>query len=372
MRRLRFGVIGAGAVASTHLMAMRSVPEAEVVAVADVSVERARALAERYCVPKAYESAEELLQGCDVDALDVLTPHHLHTAIVRVAAKAGKHVLVEKAIADSVGAAKEMIQICRAHGVTLGGILQNRFTDAARTVKQMVQDKALGRVFLACASVLVQRSREYYNTAPWRGERPGGGVLMINAIHVLDLLQWLIGVPTRVVAQTASAIHGVEAEDVAAGMFEWENGTLALFRVTTAATAEIPPELEICGDRGMAAIFESLGDAALWCSTCARVRSLAERWSEYISHYHEQQPIVPAQPLPQAHAANIADFVAAVRDKRSPLVDGVEACKSLLLIDAIRRSAAAGGWVEVANSGASADSNHNAVEEGSNAAGSYS
>ncbi len=343
----RFGLIGAGAVAETHILAMRMVPDVSVVAVADVNLIRAKTLAEQYQISEVYETAEELLARSSLDAVAILTPHHLHLPGTMAAARAGKHVLVEKAIADSVAAADEMIEVCRTQGVTLGGIFQNRFTPAARALKQAVQDESLGRIFLASVSVKVQRSVEYYRRAPWRSRRPGGGVLMINAIHVLDLLQWLIGMPHRLLARTATAVHPLEAEDLATGLLEWDSGAIAVLQATTAAMPEIPPELEIHGDRGTAAIFESIGDVGFWASTLHRRTPLLERWSAYASHYHEQQATVPRQALPEPHAEQIRDFVAAVRHARRPLVDGTEARKALVIVEALRRSAELGEWVKL-------------------------
>lgn len=345
----RFGLIGAGGVAETHILAMRMLPDVQAVAVADVDPARAKALAERYRIPGVYDTAEALLAGAPVDAVAILTPHHLHLPAVRAAARAGKHVLVEKAMAHTVAAADEMIAVCRAHRVTLAGIFQNRFTPAARALRQAMQDGSLGRIFLASVSVKLRRSGEYYRRAPWRGRKDeaGGGVLMIQAIHTLDLLQWVMGTPRRVLGRIGTVVHPAEVEDLAVGFLEWDTGAVAVLQATTAAVPEFPPELEIHGDRGTAAIFDSRGYLAFWSSTLDRPSSLPERWALYASHYHEQEATAPSQASPEPHAEQIRDFVAAVREGRPPLVDGVEARKALVIIDALYRSAELGEWVEV-------------------------
>lgn len=345
----RFGLIGAGGVAETHILAMRMLPDVQAVAVADVDPARAKALAERYSIPGVYDSVEALLAGAPVDALAILTPHHLHLSAVRAAARAGKHVLVEKAMAHSVEAADEMIAVCRAHRVTLAGIFQNRFTPGARALRQAVQDGSLGRIFLASVSVKLRRSAEYYQRAPWRARKDeaGGGVLMIQAIHTLDLLQWVMGMPLRVLGRTATVVHPVEVEDVALGFFEWESGASAVLQATTAAAPEFPPELEVHGDRGTAAIFDSRGYLAFWSSTLDRPSSLPERWSLYAAQFREQEATVPSQVSPEPHAEQIRDFVAAVREGRPPLVDGTEARKVLVVIEALYRSAERREWVEL-------------------------
>ncbi|HLG44494.1 MAG TPA: Gfo/Idh/MocA family oxidoreductase, partial [Nitrospirales bacterium] len=171
----RFGLIGAGVAAEIHVPAMRRVPDVQVVAIADTNRARADAVANQFDIPRVYESTEALLAGTPVDAVAILTPHHLHLPAVRAAARAGAHVLVEKAMAHTVAAADEMIAICRAHAVTLAGIFQNRFTPAARALREAVQGRSLGRIFLASVSVKLRRSAEYYQGGPWRGRRDEAG-----------------------------------------------------------------------------------------------------------------------------------------------------------------------------------------------------
>lgn len=345
----RFGLIGAGVAAELHVPAMRAVPDVEVAAVADVDRARARALADRLQIPEVYEGTDALLAHASVDALAILSPHHLHLSAVRAAVRKRKHVLVEKAIAHTVDAADEMIELCRVGGVTLGGILQYRFTPAARSLKEVVLSGALGRVFLASVSVKLHRAPDYYTRAPWRGRKAeaGGGVLMIQAIHILDLLLWAMGMPRRVLARTATAAHTVEVEDVAAGVLEYRDGSLAVLQATTGATPDNPPELEIHGDRGTAATVDNRGHLLFWSSTLDHPAPLADRWRMIASEYREQAGDVPRQATTDPHAENVRDFVDAVRSGRPPLVDGIEARKALLVIDALYRSAENGTWAEL-------------------------
>ena len=270
-RPFRFGLIGAGVAAEIHVAAMRTVPGVEVHAIADVVPERARALATRYGIPEVHESGEALAARAPVDAVAVLTPHHLHLPYVVAAANAGRHVLVEKAIAHTVAAADELIDACRARGVTLAGIFQNRFTPAARRLREAVGGGALGRVFLASVTVKEHRPPAYYLGSPWRGRKAeaGGGVLMIQAIHMIDLLLWVLGMPRRVVAQARTAVHDVEVEDVAVGLLEFEGGVMAALQATTGAMPEQPPSIEIHGDRGTATVSGSWGHLAFRLRTGA-------------------------------------------------------------------------------------------------------
>jgi UDP-N-acetyl-2-amino-2-deoxyglucuronate dehydrogenase len=347
---VRFGLVGAGAVAETHIRAIQSLSDATVVAVADANHARAKSLTARYGIPRSYGSVHELVEDSSVDAVDILVPHHLHLSVATAAARTGRHVLVEKSIAHTVGAADSIIAVCRSGGVILGGIFQNRFTAAGRSLRDAVQQGVLGRPLLATVTVKVRRTAGYYQDAPWRA-RPneaGGGVLMIQAIHTLDLLQWVMGMPHRALGWIATRVHQVAVEDIAVGLLEFANGAVAILQATTAAVPEIPPELEIHGDRGSAIVFDSRGYLGFWCSTLDQPVPLPERWKLYASHYHEQEGTVPTQASFEPHAENIRDFVAAVREGRPPQVDGPEARKALLLVDSLYRSAARRMWVDLA------------------------
>jgi predicted dehydrogenase len=181
--------------------------------------------------------------------------------MVRAAAQAGRHVLVDKAMAHTLAAADELIDVCRGQGVMLAGIFQNRFTPAARALRDTVRSGTLGRVFLASVTAKEHRSARYYRDAPWRGRKAeaGGGVLMIQAIHMIDLLQWVLGMPRRVLARTATAVHAVGVEDVAVGLLELEGGVMITVQATTAAWPEQPPSVEVLGDRRTAAVSGSWG-----------------------------------------------------------------------------------------------------------------
>jgi predicted dehydrogenase len=336
-RPFRFGLIGAGVAAEIHITAMQTLPDVEVRAIADAVPERARALATRFGIPEVHESGEELAARAPVDAVAVLTPHHLHLPYVLAAARAGRHVLVEKAMAHTLAAADEQIDACRTHGVTLAGIFQNRFTLAARRLSETVTSGELGRVFLASVTVKEHRSPSYFLASPWRGRKAeaGGGVLMIQAIHMIDLLLWVLGMPRRVVAHTRTAVHDVGVEDVAIGLLEFEGGVTAALQATTGAMPEQPPAVEIHGDRGTATVSGSWGHLAF------RLRTAAEPAGDLASEPR------PAGPAVEPYAAQIADFVAAVRERRPPLVDGAEARKALVVVDALYRSAGKREWVTI-------------------------
>jgi predicted dehydrogenase len=345
----RFGLVGAGGAAELHAQAIARVPDAEVAAVADVDRARADALARRHAIPAVFESAEALLDGAAVDAVAILSPHHLHLAAVRAAAARGKPVLVEKPLAPTVKDAEAMIQVCRHHNVVLGGILQYRFTPGARRLRETVRGGALGQIFLVSVTGKFRRSADYYAVAPWRGRKSeaGGGVLMTQAIHTLDLLLYAMGMPRRVHGRTATVVHGIEVEDLAVGWLEYGHDCLAVVEATTASIPEHPPQLDIHGAHGTAATFDNQGDVLFWSSTLDCPATLSERWLTQASAYKGQESGSYNQAVLEPHTENIGDFVAAVREGRSPLVDGPEATKVLRVIEALYASAASGMWVEL-------------------------
>jgi predicted dehydrogenase len=345
----RFGLIGAGGAAALHVPAMRTLPGIEVAAIADVDRSRAEEIATRYAIPEVFESTEALLANASVEALAVLSPHHMHLAAVRLAAERGVHVLVEKALAPTAEDADRMVEICKRHQVVLGGVLQYRFTPGARRLRQAVQDGSLGRIFLASVTAKFRRSADYYTSAPWRGRKAeaGGGALTTQAIHTLDLLIYAMGMPRRVYARTATVVHRIEVEDLAVGLLEYGPDCVAVLQATTAAVPENPPQLEIHGVRGTAATFDNEGQVLFWASTLDAPGSLPDRWRTHASAYQGQESGSYNQAVLAPHAENIADFVAAVQEGRTPQVDGVEAGKVLRVIGALYASSASGIWVDL-------------------------
>jgi predicted dehydrogenase len=345
----RFGLVGAGGAAALHVPAMRSLPDVEVAAIADVDGQRAAALATRYDIPEAYDSTEDLLAKTSVDALAVLSPHHQHLSAVRLAAERGVHVLVEKALAPTVDDANAMIKVCRERDVVLGGILQYRFTPGAQQLRRVVQGGVLGRVFSASVTAKFRRSADYYASAPWRGRKAeaGGGALTTQAIHTLDLLIYVMGMPRRVWGRTATVVHRIEVEDLAVGLLEYRPDCLAVVHATTAAVPEQPPELEIHGASGTAVTCDNQGEVLFWASTLDRPSTLSDRWRTQASAYQGQESGSYNQAALEPHAKNIADFVVAVRTGGTPQVDGFEASKVLRVIDALYASSASGMWVDL-------------------------
>ncbi len=335
MNRLHFGIIGVGNIAPVHAAAIAGTPEAELVAVATRDPERGRAFMAKFGAQWHADYAD-LLQRPDVDVVTICTPHDLHLPMTLAAAKAGKHVLCEKPMARTPAECDAMIEACDRAGVTLGVIFQSRFERLSRRLKALIDDGALGRLLWVSANTVWYRTDAYYRSGPWRGtwEHEGGGVLINQAAHALDLLLWLSGQPDRITARTRTLNHAIEVEDGALAILEYADTRLGLIQATTAAYPGYPERLEIVGTNG-SAIYHK-GQARLeW--------HLIEPREDHIEEAEiSSGAAAPMDITAAAHLAQFQDFAAAIREGRTPLIDGHEGRRSIAVIDAIYRSAREG------------------------------
>lgn len=335
---MRFAIIGVGSIAPIHAAAIRGVPGAELVAVATRHEGRGRAfVAEHGGV--WYADYRDLLAQAVPDVVAICTPHDLHAPMALAAAEAGAHVLCEKPLARNVAECDAMIAACEWAGVRLGVAFQSRFEPLSIRLKAALDSGRLGRLLWASANTLWYRSDEYYRSGPWRGTwaHEGGGVLINQAIHAIDLLIWLAGLPTRVTARTRTLNHAIEVEDAALAILEYADGRLGLIQATTIAHPGYPERLEFFGSSG-SAIFHK-GQAQLeW------------RLTDPVEEYTEEAEVSSGAARPMditaaGHTALYNDFVAAIQEGRAPLVDGRQGRHSVALVEAIYRSAASGGTV---------------------------
>lgn len=305
-----FGIVGAGMVARYHARAIEAIAEAtgaRLTAICRADAALADEAAAEFGVP-CEASLEALLERPDVDAVCLCSPSGLHAEQALQAARAAKHVLVEKPMALRLADADAMIAACRDAGVRLGVALQRRTDPASRALHDAIRAGELGRLVLGTATVPYFRPQSYYDSAAWRGtwSLDGGGALMNQGIHLVDLLLWLMGGEAEVVgASGGTAEHQIEVEDCVVAALRFSSGARGTIVATTAAAPGFPHRVEIYGSRGAGRIE---GDA----------------------------------PVPQEHALVVQDFVASIRAGRDPLVDGVEGRRSLALVLAVYEAAGLG------------------------------
>jgi UDP-N-acetyl-2-amino-2-deoxyglucuronate dehydrogenase len=338
--RARIAIIGLGMAVRPHARSLLDLSDRVEVAYAfSRSEERRSAFAATFPFPLTGD-LDRILKDASVQAVMLLTPPNTHLELVEAFARAGKHILLEKPLERSSERALRLVEAAEAAGVTLGVVLQHRFRAASEHLRQQIAAGALGE--LAAASVLSPwwRPQSYYDQ-PGRGtlERDGGGVLITQGIHTLDLMLSLTGPVAEVAAVAATtALHRMETEDFLGAGLRFANGAPGALMATTAAYPGMPERIELFGTRATAML-------AAGVVTTHHHDGRIERFGE------EQSTGGGADPMDfphDAHRALIADFLDAIAEHRSPRVSGREALKVHRLIDALLRSSAEKRTVRVA------------------------
>lgn len=338
----KFGVVGAGVIGPLHADAIGATEGAELGAVMDMDAARAQKLGEKYNLP-FYTDYAQFLQHPGLEVITICVPSGLHAKLGKLAAQAGKHVLVEKPIEVGLEAADSLIKTCREAGVKLGVISQQRFTPGIQQVRQALEAGRFGPLVLGEAVVKWYRTQQYYDSGEWRGtfELDGGGALMNQAIHYVDQLQWMMGQVSSIKAALATKTHNIEVEDVALALLTFANGALGTIQASTSVYPGLPERLEITGRDGTAIV--EAGKIKLWefKDEKGEVGSYG-RAPEASAATNEVSDSGAAEPSAVGytyHAAQYADFVTALRENREPLVNGEEARKPLEIILAIYQAA---------------------------------
>lgn len=342
--RFRFGIIGSGVIGPTHAAAIASLPDAVVAAVSDPIEERARKLADQYGVA-AYDDPQAMLQRESLDVVCVCTPSGEHGAHAAMAMRAGCHVVVEKPLEITVERIDALLGVQRETGRKLAVISQHRFDPASVRVRGLVRDGALGRLVLGNALVPWWRTQGYYDSGAWRGTwaLDGGGVLMNQSIHSVDLLQWLMGPVRSLHAYTDTLAHRMETEDVAVAVLRFESGALGTIAATTGGYPGTGTRIEVFGDRGSAAIetdaLSYLHLAGDETSTGAQGGELALGGTPSTGGGTASDPAALSH---NTHALQIADLIRAIREDGTPLVDGLAGRHPVAIIRGIYEAARTG------------------------------
>ncbi len=343
-KKLRFGIIGCGVIGRIHAQAITSLPDAQLVAVADIIPERAQELAEAFHVTP-YSDFQQMLAREQLDVVDVCTPSGMHGEHACQVMRSGPNVIVEKPMEISRAAIEEMLRVQQETGVKMAVISQHRFDPATRQVHDLVEEQAFGRLVLGNAIIPWWRSQAYYDSGEWRGtwELDGGGVLMNQSIHSIDLLQWLMGPVRSVFAYTDTLVHRMETEDVGVAVLRFANGALGTIAATTGAYPGVSTRIEIYGDKGSAVIEDD------HLSYLHLARDDREEVGPYgvgpgkraqrTENADTSAAQDPAALAIRSHALQIEDMMRAIREDGSPLLDGYAAKHPVEIILAIYESA---------------------------------
>ncbi len=348
MDRLRTGVVGCGKVADLHAAALRAAPQAELVACCSGRFERAMAVAAKYGIT-AYPGVEAMLADGRVQAVVIGTPHPRHAEPAVAAARAGAHVLVEKPLASSLADCDRMIAAARERRVTLGVISQRRFYAPSRRVREAIDAGKIGRPVLGSVTMFGWRDAAYYRSDPWRGswDGEGGGVLVNQAPHQLDLLLWYLGEPEELAGFWATLNHPtIEVEDTAVAVVRFRSGALGHIVASNSQNPALYGRVYVHGSNGASVGVQTDGGAMfiagvsgiaeppvndLW--TVPGEEEAAKRWREEDAAFFRS-----INPTEHYHRLQVEDFLQAAIDGRAPLVTGEDGRRTVELFTAIYRS----------------------------------
>ncbi len=341
------GIVGCGMIANFHARAIHDAKGAHLVACTDFKPELATAFAEKNGC-RAYQTLEEMLADPDIAVVTICSPSGAHRDPAVAAANAGKHLVVEKPLEVTVERCDEIIAACEKSGVKVAVTLQSRFHESSQLIKKAVDQKRFGQITMGDAYVKWYRSQEYYDSGAWRGTwaLDGGGALMNQAIHSVDLLLWLMGPVTEISAMTATMTHQrIEVEDVAVANIRFASGALGVIEATTTAYPGALKRIEVCGDQGTAVLEEE--DIHTWQFADETAEDEQIRKSMAGKTETGGGASDPSAIGHHGHTMVFEDLVRAIQEDGTPLIDGHEGRRSVEVICAIYESARTGQIVKL-------------------------
>ena len=258
MEKIRFGILGCGTIGDVHAKSIMALEDAELIAICDVNAERAAEYAKRYGV-KAYSDYGEMLADPDIDAVTICTPSGMHVEHSIQALKAEKHVLLEKPMALNSEDAKKICEEAEKSNKLLSVVFQMRFTKDIQYLKKIIKEGKLGRLVFCDLYMKYWRDKAYFDASPWRGTyaMDGGGALMNQGIHGIDIMHYLFGAPKIIGCKVKTLVHDIETEDTAVVAVEYPSGALGVMQASTSSNPGFDRRLEINGSRGYAVIMDA-------------------------------------------------------------------------------------------------------------------
>ena len=348
MEKLKTGIIGCGKVGDFHAKAFAALENSEFTAVCDNNIERARAFADRYGV-KAYDDIEAMIRECALDVVSICTPHPLHANPAVIAADCGCNVLIEKPLASSLEDCDRIIEAGDRNHVTIGTMVQRRFYRPCMRIHQAIEDGKIGRPVLGMVTMLGWRDKNYYDSDPWRGswKGEGGGVMVNQAPHQIDLLQWYMGEVDEIYGVWKNLNHPyIEVEDTAVAVIKFKNGGVGNIVVSNSQNPALFGKVHIFGENGAGVGVQTDGGAMfvagmssiteapyndLW--TVAGEENMLETWKREDTDFFNS-----VDSMYYYHREQIKDFVDAVQKGEKPLVDAREGRKTVEIFTGIYRA----------------------------------
>jgi len=348
METLRTAIVGCGKVGHLHAKALSRLSESVFVAVCDTNLQRAQQFAAEYKV-KAYQDVEDMIASSGVESLTVCTPHPLHAEPAIKAANAGVHVLIEKPLASSLQDCDAILNAAKRSGVRIGTTCQRRFYTPCQRIKRAIEEGKLGRPILGSVAMYGWRDQAYYKSDAWRGswKAEGGGVLVNQAPHQLDLLQWYMGPIDELFGYWDNLNHPyIEVEDTAIAVLRFKNGALGNIVVSNSQNPALYGRVYVHGSNGASVGVQTDGGAMfiagmssitdppindLW--TVPGEQELLKKWQKEDSDF-----FLSINPMEYYHQLQISEFLKAVIKSHDPLITGGEGRKTVEIFTALYRS----------------------------------
>jgi UDP-N-acetyl-2-amino-2-deoxyglucuronate dehydrogenase len=336
---LGFGIVGVGMIAGFHARAIGDSGSGRLVACCDIDPGRAEAFAAAHSC-RGYSDVAAFLRHPGLDIVNICTPSGLHLEPALAAIEAGKHLLIEKPIEISLDRIDRIIEAADRRRVTVAGIFQSRFREGARAVKRAVEEGRFGRLVLGDAYVKWYRSQDYYDRGGWKGKIriDGGGALMNQSIHAIDLLQWFMGPVAAVEAYKTTLGHQrIEVEDVAVAALRFASGALGVIEGSTAVWPGCLKRIELSGTAGSVTLEEDTVRTWSFVEERAEDRDIRSRLGAADTAGGGASD--PAAIDHTGHMREFQEIVRSIETGTPPLLDAREARKSVEIILAIYRSA---------------------------------
>ncbi|MFQ3548779.1 MAG: Gfo/Idh/MocA family oxidoreductase [Armatimonadota bacterium] len=338
---MRFGIIGCGVIGPWHAKAITSAKNAELVAVCDILPEKAKKVADEYGISSIYTNYQEMLESDTIEAVSICTPSGMHAEMGIAAARCGKHVLSEKPIDITLEKIDLLIDECKKANVKLGCIFQRRTSPMWRMIRDAITSGCMGKTVLGDAYLKYYRSQHYYDSADWRGtwELDGGGALMNQGIHMIDLMRWIMGPIESVYALCDHLVRNIDVEDTACAVIKYKSGAFGVLEGTTSVNPGMNHRLEFHGEHGTILVDgEKIikWDVPEITASC----DVDGKGGVDVKIGTAHTPITSE--ATEGHRLQIEDFCEAIKMDREPSVSGEEARKAVEVVLAIYESARTG------------------------------
>lgn len=347
MKTVKCGIIGCGVIAPSHIESYRNLPGVEIKTLCDLVKSKAKQLAEKYSVPGVCVDYKDILNDPEIDCVSVCTDHGSHARVVTDALDAGKHVICEKALGASSDCLATMeVAHARNNHLVFTGIFQHRFEHVTRLIKEFIDRNAFGLLNTVNLNSALLRTHEYYRQDKWRGTwaEEGGSLLINQAIHYIDLINWLCGGVEEVSARFENLTHQdvIETEDTAVAIMKFKKGFIGSITATASSVETWRHTMVLSGTEGF---VELHNDEVTYYNFSDK--DVRQEFAERLSKCSEEKRINAGKTYyGEGHPAQIKDFIDAIREQRAPFVSAESARSTVEIVLACYESGRSGKWVK--------------------------